>query len=73
MELTGCAGEGFLEDTFGIHKGQPVLENRRLIFQAVYSMYPLPYGPKSPVLSAADVVLEDGSRPDTWINRLYLR
>jgi hypothetical protein len=73
MELTGCAGEGFLEDTFGIHKGQPVLENRRLIFQAVYSMYPLPYGPKSPVLSAADVVLQDGSRPDTWINRLYLR
>lgn len=73
MELTGSAGEGFLEDTFGIHKGQPVAEGRRLIFQAVYSMYPLPYGPKEPVISAADVVLDDGSRPDAWINRLYLK
>jgi hypothetical protein len=72
MELTGRAGEGFLEDTFGIHKGQPVTEGCRLIFQAVYSMYPLPYGPKSPVIPAKDVLLADGSRPDPWINRLYL-
>lgn len=73
MELTGHAGEGFLEDTFGIHKGQPVAEGRRLIFQAVYSMYPLPYGPKAPVIAAKDVVLEDGTLPDPWINRLYLK
>jgi hypothetical protein len=73
MEITGCAGEGFLEDTFGIHKGQPVGEGRRLIFQAVYSMYSLPYGPKAPVLAARDVILDDGSCPDPWVNRLYLK
>lgn len=73
MELTGRAGEGFMEDTFGIHKGQPVVEGRRLIFQAVYSMYPLPYGPKAPVIAAKDVVLDDGSCLDPWINRLYVK
>lgn len=73
LELTGNAGQGFLEDTFGIHKGQPVASGRRLIFQAVYSMFPLPYGPKSPVANANDFTFADGSRPDPWINRLYLR
>lgn len=72
IEMTARAGEGFLEDTFGIHKGQPVAKGARLIFQAVYSMYPLPYGPKAPVISAREAVLDDGSQPDPWINRLYL-
>jgi hypothetical protein len=72
MELTGRAGEGFLEDTFGIHKGQPVAEGRRLIFQAVYSLYPLPYGPKAGVVEGKNVQLDDGALPDMWINRLYL-
>lgn len=72
MKMTARAGAGFLEDTFGIHKGQPVVKGRRLIFQAVYSMYPLPYGPKSPVISASEILLDDGSLPDPWINRLYL-
>ena len=70
--VTGRAGDGFLEDTFGIHKGQPVQEGTRLIFQAVYSMYPLPYGPKKPVLPLSQVSFPDGSQPDAWINRLYL-
>lgn len=73
MELTGCAGEGFLEDTFGIHKGQPVAQGRRLIFQAVYSMSPLPYGPKAPVVRLGEVTLAGGARLDPWINRLYLK
>jgi hypothetical protein len=73
LELMGRAGEGFLEDTFGIHKGQPVAEGNRLIFQAVYSMFPLPYGPKAPVIAARDVKLNDGISPDAWINRLYLK
>lgn len=73
MELTGRAGEGFLEDTFGIHKGQPVAEGTRLIFQAVYSMFPLPYGPKAPVMAAKGVKLDDGTFPDPWVNRLYLK
>lgn len=73
MKLVGRAGEGFLEDTFGIHKGQPVAEGTRLVFQAVYSMYPLPYGPKAPIMAAKSVVLDDGSYPDPWINRLYIK
>jgi len=72
MELTANAGEGFLEDTFGIHKGQPVAQGQRLIFQAVYSMFPLPYGPKVPVARLGEVTLDGGDRLDPWINRLYL-
>ncbi|MDE2454569.1 MAG: hypothetical protein KGL43_13335, partial [Burkholderiales bacterium] len=72
LELTARAGEGFMEDTFGMHKGQPVASGRRLIFQAVYSMFALPYGPKSAVARIDEVRLPDGSRPDPWINRLYL-
>lgn len=73
LELMGRAGEGFLEDTFGIHKGQPVAAGNRLIFQAVYSMFPLPYGPRTPVMATNDVKLNDGTSPDAWINRLYLK
>ena len=71
LTLTGRAGQGFLENTFGIHKGQPVDQGPRLIFQAVYSMFPLPYGPRAPVARLQDVVFSRGS-PDPWINRLYL-
>jgi hypothetical protein len=73
MELTGRAGEGFLEDTFGVHKGQPVAQGRRLVFQAVYSMSPLPYGPKAPVVRLGEVSLADGAPLDVWVNRLYLK
>jgi hypothetical protein len=72
--MTGRAGEGFLEDTFGIHKGQPLVEGRRLIFQAVYSMHELPYGPKSAVVSRTEVASVIGAAGiDPWINRCYVR
>lgn len=69
IRLTANAGQGFLEDTFGIHKGQPVEKGTRLIFQAVYGLSQLPYGPKSPVMSKLDL-----NRPsyDSWVNRIYL-
>lgn len=73
LELTGQPGQAFLEDTFGIHKGQPVKAGHRLIFQAVYSMYPLPYGPKHPVADLADVQALTKTTLDPWINRFYLR
>jgi hypothetical protein len=73
LRVTGQAGEGFLEDTFGIHKGQPVARGKRLIFQAVYSMFPLPYGPSVPIANLHQVSLSGERRPDRWINRLYLR
>jgi hypothetical protein len=71
LRLVGDAGTGFLEDTFGIHKGQPVLRGRRLMFQAVYSMYPLPYGPKQPVIALSQAGALHAVKIDPWINRLY--
>lgn len=73
IEITGNAGQGFLEDTFGIHKGQPVNNGRRLIFQAVYSMFPLPYAPKAPVISTNELTCSKELIPDPWINRLYIK
>lgn len=72
LELTGRAGEGFFEDTYGIHKGQPVQEERRLIFQAVYSMFPLPYGPKETVIKLSELTSQNGFTPDPWTNRVYV-
>jgi hypothetical protein len=69
LTITAPAGQAFLEDTFGIHKGQPVIAGTRLIFQAVYSMSTLPYSPKQPVLSRSEVAFP---RLDPWINRAYI-
>lgn len=69
MTMTAQAGQGFLEDTFGIHKGQPVAQGTRLIFQAVYGLSPLPYGPREPVPSSR-VRLPPGL--DRWTNRFYV-
>lgn len=67
VTMTAKAGEMFLENTYGIHKGQPVKDGRRLLFQVVYSQVPLPYSPTKAVLTLGD-------RPyNPWINRLYLK
>lgn len=66
--MTPKAGEAFLEDTFGFHKGQPVNKGYRLMFQVTYSISPLPYSPKKPVKTSID----REHTYDTWINRLYL-
>ncbi len=70
--MTGAAGEAFLENTYGIHKGQPVLEGHRLLFQAVYSLMPLPYGPKHPVIGAAEASAIAGMTLDPFVNRVYV-
>lgn len=36
--MTGVAGDGFLEDTYGIHKGQLPQDGRRLLIQFRYSV-----------------------------------
>jgi len=69
--VTGTAGTGFLENTFGIHKGLPVKSGHRLIFQVVYSINPLPYGPRQPVLNAKVAEVDD--RLDEFVNRIYLK
>jgi len=66
--MTPKAGEAFLEDTFGFHKGQPVSKGFRLMFQVTYSISPLPYSPTKPVKTSTDVE----HTYDNWINRLYL-
>ncbi len=70
---TGNAGSGFLENTYGIHKGQPVGQGYRVLFQAVYTMSPLPYAPKSPVGSLAEARTQTGMALDSYVNRLYLK
>ena len=74
LTMTGEAGDAFIEDTFGIHKGQPVAAGHRLIFQAVYSMHALPYGPQQPVIDLAAVqAANPGHRFDPWVNRCYAK
>lgn len=66
--MTAAAGEGFLEDTYGMHKGQPVQSGHRLLFQVVYTLTSLPYAPKKPIAA-----IPAGASYDPWINRVYLK
>jgi hypothetical protein len=69
----GAAGTGFLENTSGFHKGKPVQNGTRLMFQAVYSLCELPYGPKKPVVSLADLQSKTKAVLDPFSNRVYVR
>lgn len=40
LTMTGRAGDGFIEDTFGVHKGQLPLRGIRLLLQVRYSITP---------------------------------
>ena len=74
LTMTGEAGDAFIEDTFGIHKGQSVAAGHRLVFQAVYSMHNLPYGPQQPVIDLAAVqAANPDQRFDPWVNRCYAK
>ncbi len=72
LKMTAPAGHGFIENTFGIHKGQPPVKDRRLIFQTVYCMTSLPYGPTKPVASLSEMSAATGMALDPYINRVYL-
>lgn len=72
MVIKGAAGEGFLENTFGLHKGTPVEEGYRLMFQAVYTLMPLPYAPRRPVGGLSEYRRLTGIELDPFVNRLYL-
>lgn len=69
LTMTAQPGEGFLEDTYGLHKGQPVQSGRRLLFQVMYTLSGTPYAPKVPVGSFS----ARGSNGDAWTNRFYLK
>ena len=66
LQITGRAGDAFLEDTFGLHKGQPPTGRLRLLLQVEYSINPIAvynYSAKLP--------LPDDPIMDRYTNRLY--
>lgn len=48
LTMTGRAGDAFIEDTFGVHKGQLPISGRRLLLQVRYSLTPTIF--RSPVI-----------------------
>ena len=68
LRLTGAAGDAFLEDTFGLHKGQPPTGRRRLLLQVEYSINPIAVYKYRP-----DAVVPEGIQIDRYVNRLYFQ
>jgi hypothetical protein len=70
VRFTGPAGTVFLENTYGLHRGQPVRAGRRLILQFIYSMLPMAYGPAMPyrreLFAPAQIAI------DPYVNRAYV-
>lgn len=69
VRFTGPAGTAFLENTYGVHRGTPPAEKPRLIFQVLYSLRPVIYGPKVPLVRAGENGIPNGLDP--FINRVY--
>jgi hypothetical protein len=69
LRFTGPAGTAFLENTYGVHRGTPPTDNPRLIFQVLYSLRPVIYGPKIPLVRAGANGVPKGLDP--FINRVY--
>jgi hypothetical protein len=70
MTITGRAGDAFLENTQGLHRGVPPKSRLRLLFQVIYSLSKSPYGPARPIASRADF---PDLELDPYINQAYLR
>lgn len=67
LSIHGEAGDAFLEDTFGLHKGQPPQQRRRLLLQVQYSICPIAvYTYRPTIVAAMPVAL------DAYINRLFI-
>lgn len=69
-EITGPAGSIFMEDTFGLHKGQKLKSGRRLLFQVIYSTARLPFSPASPIMDHTKASSKFNF--DLWTNRIYV-
>jgi hypothetical protein len=67
--FTGPAGTTFIENTYGLHRGLPPTKRPRLVFQPLYTLRPVIYGPKRPLRVAAGVPV-DGLDP--YVNRVFL-
>ena len=69
LTLTGSKGSSFIEDTYGIHKGQLPLEGKRLLLQIEYSYLPLHVEEYSP----QKIDNENKYVFDNYINRLIVK
>jgi hypothetical protein len=70
VRFTGKTGTMFIENTTGLHRGLPVIKDKRLILQIVYSMLPMAYGPAEPYRRA---LFQPASTPiDPHVNRVYV-
>ena len=69
MIITGAAGDAFLENTQGLHRGIPPRSRLRLLFQVIYSLSRSPYGPARPIGKLADY---PGLNLDPYVNQVYL-
>lgn len=67
--FTGEPGTAFLENTFGLHKGQLPVSKRRLLFQAQYSLHPIGVSD----YSAIELADEAKKEIDPYTNRLYVK
>lgn len=68
--LTGHAGETFMENTYGFHKGTMPTKKNRLIMQVQYSLKPIAYE-YSPI--AKQDLHVNGFKMDPYINRLFVK
>lgn len=64
IQFLAKKGEGFLEDTFGFHKGQLAKSKKRLLLQIQYSINPIAINTYTPK--------ESNLNFDPYVNRLYL-
>ena len=68
LKIQGRTGDAFLEDTFGLHKGQPPRQRRRLLLQVQYSINPIAVYKYAPIRLASPL-----ATADPYVNRLYVR
>ena len=66
----GEKGSAFLENTFGLHKGQLPKSKKRLLFQAQYSLGPIGIYEYSPIKRANS---GESIELDEYVNRLFVK
>lgn len=66
--IHGRAGDAFLEDTFGLHKGEPPRLKPRLLLQVQYSIFPIAVYKYEP-----EYFLNSENSIDAYTNRLYIK
>jgi len=68
IKLTGKAGFAWLGNSYGLHRGIIPTNKHRLILVVTYTLFPLPYAPKTPLWSHPEP-----TRFDPYINKVYLK